>query len=42
MKKMYSINDIGAQLGLCSREASGPRGMSSGMSLGHCRSGSFY
>ena len=28
MKKMYSINDIGAQLGLPSREAPGPRGMS--------------
>lgn len=28
MKKMYSINDIGAQLGLSSREAPGPRGMS--------------
>ena len=28
MKKMYSLNDIGAQLGLPSREAPGPRGMS--------------
>lgn len=28
MKKMYSINDIGARLGLPSREAPGPRGMS--------------
>ncbi len=28
MKKMYSINDVGAQLGLSSREAPGPRGMS--------------
>lgn len=28
MKKMYNINDIGAQLGLPSREAPGPRGMS--------------
>lgn len=32
MKKMYSLNDIGAQLGLPSREAPGPRGRVSNIS----------